>query len=490
MPTIPTTVRPDPAASLLSSPWAAAITTVTPVWGALGQMLKSVEAVGSTDAMAIPYIGDSRTEGDALVTAQFSSRTSVLSALIALNFKPGGNWGWTEFATLIQSTQSQVDASKIWSRCRTTMGGGATNRTMYTTIADAVTTYHYWLPSGFNNIGISFGSQQAGNVVNIGIEVAYHAGNVLATQPIVGGTAILTKAFADGADQWPFTTYSRNNSENKKAGDASNFIYGEYQNHHWLIGQNLSLQNVTLRITAPVTFANHFQHLFLQGGGHTPSNYIAVVPYAAWGEAPSIYYDTTTDNVLRAYWPTKGTTSKVGESNIFGRLLKCLRKYQARSWRTSSAGAFSGTTGVSASTVATGNLGDYGATKLVVIDAQYINGINSGLDADADTVVAGKRKIRDAVVGEGGIYIAEFLPSAGYANEVYFRAQMKLMLAESALSTFIDHQACIDASKTVSGKTNRLYGYNAQTLHEGEEFHLSSAQTILEVFKYAKALAA
>jgi len=476
---------PRPASYYLGG-WASVIDTSRPTWRLLGTELKKLAPASATYSMAVIAFGDSRTSGDQLnnsLAAWPFQLSDKLGAALTVNNGKGRTCFFRFNAQDSNNNISGALSMPLTSRTDADRAG--------TTIVNANNNFYLFLPNGATSLGFA---HTTGTMT--GASFSTHNSNVLASKPTTGGTLVYQRN--DVAASWLVTGVQNDWGGNCSYADASNVIYGFYANNQNLATSSAITAGHTVRFFGTTGFGLGFDYLFWTEGSHNKDCYVGVRNLGFWGGAPSSYYDATADNTaIRNYY---GATKTVGAKNVFENILRHLSKYQASNFRNPGAagqGAGTGTTGSSAASSPTTWNGHFGADTVVLIDACYVNTTGSGtLDAPAqavvDTLVNGKREIRDRIVAETGcFYIALMLPSTGGITDAimtYHNTQMKAMCAEHPNSAVISLPDVMGVVRTTAKLNYNLDNSRADNLHESEAFQGMLADIITDVFRYSEAI--
>ena len=467
--------------------FAPAIDSSRPTWGLLGAELKKLAPASSTYSMAVIAFGDSRTSGDQLYNP-LSAWPFQLSDRLGNAIPVNNGKGRTCFFRFnVQNSNNNISGAlsmPLTSRTDADRAGDS--------LVDANNNFYLFLPNGATSLGFAHRA-----FIQTGASFYTHSSNVLASKPTTGGTLIYQRN--DVAASWLITGVQNDWAGNCSYADASNVIFGFYNNNQNLASSSAITAGHTVRFFGTTGFTLNFDYLFWTEGSHNKDCYLGVRNLSAWGGAPTSYYDATADSTsIRNYY---GATKTVGAKNVFQDILRHLSKYQAAGFRNPGAtgqGAGTGTTGSGAATAPTTWNGHFGADSLVVIDAFYVNTTGSGtLDAPAqavvDALIVGKREIRDRIVAETGcFYIALMLPSTGGSTDAimtYHNAQMKAMCAENSRSAVISLPDFMGVVRTTATQNYNLNNSRADNLHESEAFQSFLAGGICDVFRYSLALA-
>jgi hypothetical protein len=473
-----------PLPALPRSPIAGIIDTNYSVWVSIGADLKAVEATGSSSALEVIVTGDSKLDGDLLESPQHSTFDSCLARLMKMSFKPGGNWGYSYYLRFGQYSPVSKSASVLRGNTTytTTSGNGNTFNTTYSWDIAAGQSLYMYLPSGFNNLGIcwAYGVQLALNVDRI-------AGNQIVAQPTGGLTSLATRPNVLGTGL--MSDHTSQYSTTSKAADSSNRIYGEYGNYRYQVASSQNLVSQTIRVNSPNANSLYPQFAFVQGGGHTWTNYVAVVPWNLHGSSNLRYATATNGTAGQKYYPTPTVQSTVGEAVFFEHGPRCLRQYQAQTWRNISGTGvdMSGTTGSSAGSAPTGYQGTWGATSAIWLTGLYTNGMS-----DLTATMAAKTLEFNRIMAIPGMYfVALILPTIipGTETAAYVTAIKALCATRPDKAAVIDLQQVYGTDGLTSDTTHALRSFSGDVTHEGEEANLYSAYMVNEVLKYCRALA-
>jgi hypothetical protein len=438
--------------------------------------------------MAVVAFGDSRTSGDQLYNS-LSAWPFMLSDRLGAAFTVNGGKGRTCFARFnVENAANNISAALSMPLSSRTDADRAGLQ-----IVNANNNFYLFLPNGATSFGFAHTTAQ-----QTGATFFTHSNSVLVAKPTTGGTQFFQRP--DTAANWLITGVQNDWAGNKSYADANNIIFG-YYSHNQNLATSSTIGADTIRVFPTSGFPLHFDYVFWTEGSHNKDCYIGVRNLSVHGGTPVTYYDATNAASSRQYYPVGAGSRSVGQNKTFEDILRHLSKYQASGFRnpgTTGQGAGTGTTGSGAVAAPTGWIGHFGADTVVVIDAYYYNTTGAGaLDAPStatiDTLVAGKRTIRDMIVAETNcFYIALMLPPCGGVDDdrlTYQVTQMKAMCAEHSNSAVVSLPDVMGYSRTTSRTNYALNNSRGDNLHESEIFQAELAGILCDVFRYSRALA-